>query len=347
MRVLNKLIPGGKRELLAHGLYWSGLSSLMARMPAKDSLLVLNYHRIGNPDEDLFDPGVFSATAEQFDRQIGFIKQSLSPVTLEEALQFIEGREQKSERRCRVLITLDDGYLDNYKVAYPVLRAHGVQGVFFLATSMVGTSDLPWWDHIAYLLKTARRRQFSLSYPDTLDVDIDGNGLEKSLVAVLRLYKRPENVDSERFIREFACASAGDPPPQAQRRFLDWDEAREMINGGMAIGSHTHSHNLLSQLDPALQRRELVLSRAILKEKLGTEIDTLSYPVGGKASFTQVTQQLAQEAGYRAAFSYHGGTNLPGKTLPSDVKRVGIDDHSFCRFRVQCSVCKLTAHFEP
>ena len=68
---------GGKRELLARGLLWSGASSLLAQLPARDSLLVLNYHRIGNAEEDLFDPGVFSATAEEFDRQISFLKRHL------------------------------------------------------------------------------------------------------------------------------------------------------------------------------------------------------------------------------------------------------------------------------
>ena len=53
---------GGKREWLARGLLRSGATSLLSRLPDRDSLLVLNYHRIGDPDDDLFDPGVFSAT---------------------------------------------------------------------------------------------------------------------------------------------------------------------------------------------------------------------------------------------------------------------------------------------
>ncbi len=76
---------GGKRELLSGGLFWSGASSLLARLPPGDSLLVLNYHRIGDPDDDPFDPGVFSATADEFHEQISYLKRRLSVVTLEEA----------------------------------------------------------------------------------------------------------------------------------------------------------------------------------------------------------------------------------------------------------------------
>jgi peptidoglycan/xylan/chitin deacetylase (PgdA/CDA1 family) len=326
---------GWKRELLARGLYWSGATFFLGQLPERSSLLALNYHRIGNPDDDLFDPGVFAATGEQLSEQISYLKRHVSLVTLEEALAFVDGAIHEQTRRCRVLMTFDDGYLDNYEVAFPILRSHGVQGVFFLVTSLVGSCYVPWWDHIAYLMKTALQRRFRLGYPADLIVDVDGNGMTKSLWDVLNLYKRPENTDPVRFIRELREEAKGNDPPSTQRRFLNWDEAREMIGGGMAIGSHTHSHHVLSQLEPEQQRQELAQSRALLREKLGIEADALAYPVGGRASFSEETQQIAREVGYRAAFSFHGGINLPEMTRSYDVKRVGVDNQSRPRFRVR------------
>jgi hypothetical protein len=72
-------------------LLWSGTTSLLSQLPDRDSLLVLNYHRIGDPDEDLFDSSVFSATGEDFDQQISHLKRAASLVTLEEALEFVRG----------------------------------------------------------------------------------------------------------------------------------------------------------------------------------------------------------------------------------------------------------------
>jgi peptidoglycan/xylan/chitin deacetylase (PgdA/CDA1 family) len=338
---------GGKREWLARALLLSGASFVLSQLPERDLLLVLNYHRIGNPDEDLFDPGVFSATAEQFDDQISYLKQHVSLVTLEEALSFIDRTGREKGRRCRVLITFDDGYLDNYEIAYPILRSHGVQGAFFLVSSMAGSCHVPWWDHIAYLLKTARLRRFSLRYPVALAVDIDKNGLNESLRTTLKLYKRPENSDPARFIQELAEAAQGKDLPETQRRFLNWDEAREMIGGGMAMGSHTHSHPVLSQLEPQRQLEELTRSRSILKEKLGVDPNVLAYPVGARTSFTDQTQRAARDAGYRAAFSFYGGANLPGKTSPYDVNRIGVDGQSSSRFRVQTAVSRLTGRYWP
>ena len=337
----------GKRELLARALFWSGASCVLSKLPERDMLLVLAYHRIGNPQDDQFDPGVFSATADQFDDQVSYLKRHVSLVTLDEALGFIDGSRKEEKRRCRVLITFDDGYLDNHDIAFPILRSHGAQGVFFLATSMVGSCHVPWWDHIAYLLKTAQKRIFSLRYPAELNVDVDRNGLAESLRTVLKLYKKPENLDPVRFIRELAEESKGSEPPRTQRRFLNWDEAREMVRGGMAIGSHTHSHQVLSQLEPDRQYEELSRSRAILKEQLGIEIGALAYPVGHKVSFSDQTRRIATELGYRAGFSHHGGTNLRGKTSAYDVKRSKVGGQSKSLFRVQADVCRFTGSYWP
>lgn len=156
---------GGKRELIARGIAGSGALFLSSLLPAKDSLLVLNHHRIGNSADDDFDPGVFSATPEELDQQIALLKRRFTLVTLEEAIQFANSNGKPASGRCRVLFTFDDGYLDNYTNAFPVLQSHGVQGVFFLCTSLVGSNYVPWWDRIAYITKTSKLPRFELRYP--------------------------------------------------------------------------------------------------------------------------------------------------------------------------------------
>jgi len=338
---------GGKREFLAGGLYVTRLISLLGQMPARDSLLVLNYHRIGDPRNDLFDPGVFSATADQFSEQVSYLKRHVSLVTLEEALAFVDGTLNERTPRCRVLLSFDDGYRDNYQVAFPILRSYGASGVFFLATGLVGSSCVPWWDHIAFLLNTARQRRFTLRYPVDLDVDVVKNGLTPTIREVLRLYKRLGNLDSGRFIEELTSAARGDDLPRCARRFLNWDEAREMLAADMAIGSHTHSHAVLTQLDPEQQRYDLSQSRLLLKQHLSIEADVLAYPVGAQSSISNQIQRSAREVGYRAAFSSYGGTNLPGATHPYNIKRVGVGWQSARCFRVRSGICRITGRYWP
>ena len=320
---------------------------MASQLPTRDSLVVLTYHRIGDAKNDPYDPGIFSATGDQFNEQISYLKRNHLLVTLEEAMAFVDGATKEKTRRCRVLITFDDGYLDNYETAFPILRSQGVQGVFFLCTSLVGSSYVPWWDQIAYVVKTAQRHRFPLRYPTDLDVDLDEKGLREGLHCIFNLYKTHENVEPERFIRELKEAAGGKDLPAESRRYLNWDEAREMISGGMAIGAHTHSHRMLSKLEREEQRKELAESRAILGEQLGIKPDALAYPFGSVSAFSEQTQQLVKETGYRAAFSDHGGTNREGTMRRYNLKRVPVASQSWARFRVRADICRVTGSFWP
>jgi len=152
-----------KRDALAACCRYLGVTGLLSALPTKPILLVLNYHRIGNREETPLDSEVFSATAEEFDEHIRFLKRRLHVATLDEAIEIVEKRKRPSG--AVALLTFDDGYLDNYEAAFPVLAAHGAQGVFFLPTAYVGTNRLSWWDTIAYLVKHSRQRKIRLGIP--------------------------------------------------------------------------------------------------------------------------------------------------------------------------------------
>jgi peptidoglycan/xylan/chitin deacetylase (PgdA/CDA1 family) len=327
----------GKRELISTLCAATGATWLFERIARRPVLLVLNYHRIGDKNAAPYDPGIFSCTAEEFDWQISYLKRHFRMATLDGVTGLISGGRPLAEPT--VLITFDDGYLDNYQVAFPVLRRHGVQGVFFLPTSFTGTSRIPWWDEVAYIVKQGRKRQFCLEYPRQQNFDIEKEGVERSIMRILRLYKEPEMREHGRFVEQLerACDSSR-PGPGAQRCFLNWNEAREMQQGGMAFGSHTHSHEILSKLDAEEQLAELTTSRQIMEAELGRKIDTLAYPVGGRDTFSETTLNALRQAQYRAAFSFYTGFNTAGSIAPFDVQRCGVDQQSRQRLRLQGAI---------
>lgn len=337
----------GKRELLARWMHRSGAIWLGSHSPARDTLLVLAYHRIGDAATTEFDPGVYSATGDEFHDQIAYLKKAVSVVSIDEALTFLRGEIQSRRPQCRVLITFDDGCIDNYQVAFPILRSLGVQGLFFLISGMVGSNTIPWWDRIAYLLRTAEKKSFTLRFPESLAVNIARDGFDASLRRVLQLYKRPDNSDGERFIEELRECCGGHEPSASSRFFMNWNEAQEMIAGGMAIGSHTHTHPVLSQLSNERQLEEMLRSREILSAQLQTSIDTIAYPVGSRTAFTQETQKLAKQAGYSAAFSYFGGANLPGRISGFNIRRQDVGSQSLDRFKAQVQIARLTGYYWP
>jgi peptidoglycan/xylan/chitin deacetylase (PgdA/CDA1 family) len=343
------LPAAGKKERLARWIHSTGAASLLRRFPQRNALLVINYHRVGDSGATPYDPAVFSADAADFRAQMEFLARHLVPVTLAEALSFLDHPAVPHPTgRCRALLTFDDGYRDNFEIAFPILRELGMQATFFLPTSFVGTAGIPWWDQIAYIVKGARRRAFTLSYPRAAAFDLDAAGLRNVLRQVLNLYKTPEMLDSDRFLAELETACAGKRPDGGERCFMTWDQAAQMARGGMAIGAHTHTHRLLGRLSEAEQVEELEVPRRILREKAFVEADTIAYPVGARTSFTEETKTLTRQAGYRAGFSFYGGINEAGRVIDRyDVRRVGVDAQSLERFRVQTAAAATVGRWWP
>ena len=97
-----------------------------------------------------------------------------------------------------------------------------------------------------------------------------------------------------------------DPASETRIPMLDWDGVRALQKAGWEIGSHTMNHARLSRLSAEAVRAELVESRAVLGEKLGTAPLSFANPYGDAADDPAV-QSLVREAGYRTAVSVHQG----------------------------------------
>lgn len=75
-------------------------------------------------------------------------------------------------------------------------------------------------------------------------------------------------------------------------------ELRELADAGWEIGSHTHSHPRLTELDDAELRGELEQSRTICEQLLGQPCTALAYPYG---DYDPRVVRAAAAAGYRSA----------------------------------------------
>ncbi|GAC1652214.1 MAG: hypothetical protein NVS9B15_12720 [Acidobacteriaceae bacterium] len=228
---------------------------------------------------------------------------------------------QKGKRltRMHAMFTFDDGYQDNYEVAYPILKDQGIAAVFFLISSYLGTNTLSWWDEIAYLARKSPRDALQLTVPIQRTVRLDDR--EQAIWELLAIYKSPANTNPEAFLQEIR-EQTNVALPSSQAQFMTWQQAAELAQAGMEVGSHTHTHRILSKLSAEEQLQELQVSKSTLESRLGIEVCSLAYPRGKRDAFDQTTEQMAAAAGYKIAFSFYGGVNRDCTAAPFDVKRV-------------------------
>jgi len=329
----------GKRQLLAETFARAGLTRLLEAALRRDALLVINYHRIGNAEETSYDSGTFGPTAEQFDWEMGYVKARFNCITLEEALAMATGEAPVGSS---LLITFDDGNIDNYQTAFPILRAHGLQATFFLPTSFIGTQRLPWWDSIAYMVKHSRQDSFKIQYPQPAEFRIDRANPATTVFQLLLFCSNQATTNYAPLIDELeTVCDCARPNGSSERCFLNWDEVREMQAAGMSFGSHTHNHEVLSGLPLEGQRAELRESRAILERELGRAVNILAYPVGRPYTFNADTRIALEECGYRAAFSFYGGANVRGGVNRLDIRREDCHSPSTALFRLQTTLAAV------
>jgi peptidoglycan/xylan/chitin deacetylase (PgdA/CDA1 family) len=82
--------------------------------------------------------------------------------------------------------------------------------------------------------------------------------------------------------------------------FVGEDELRALAAEGHAIGSHGHTHRVMTTLADAEISEEWRRSKAVLEDVLGAPVTVLSVPTG---FYTSRVGRIAAEAGYRHLFT--------------------------------------------
>ncbi len=96
-------------------------------------ITVLLYHRVSDEARDNLTVGV-----EQFDRQMALVRKLCQPLSIE---QVVDCSRIPPSDKPLVCVTFDDGYLDNYVHAAPILIRNRVPAAFFVSTGLIGTAN--------------------------------------------------------------------------------------------------------------------------------------------------------------------------------------------------------------
>lgn len=169
-----------------------------------------------------------TVSVDTFEKQMRFLRgHNYNVLPLEEVIALIRNKQTVPPRT--LAVTFDDGYIDNYKYAFPILKKYGIPATIFIIAEEVGR--------------------------------INSGGVHDR---------------------------------------LDWEQIKTMQNSGLiTIGSHAVGPQPLDRIKSEAELRHQIFdSKRILEEKLGTNINTFSYPEG---KFNSVIRRLVIEAGYTAA----------------------------------------------
>jgi peptidoglycan/xylan/chitin deacetylase (PgdA/CDA1 family) len=121
---------------LADGASWLIWQLALKKLDTGNSIPVLCYHRV-LPDFLETDEPIYTILPEQFEAQMGFLAaEGFVSLSLPEYGEIVRGLRPAPQRS--VLITFDDGYADNYRIAWPIAQKYRVKLNLFICPGFVG-----------------------------------------------------------------------------------------------------------------------------------------------------------------------------------------------------------------
>ena len=325
------------------------------RMRSTDGVLVLMYHRIADLDHD---PWGIVVSPRHFDEQLDVLRRLGRAMRLEELIRAL-GAGKLPHRA--VVVTFDDGYLDNLEQARPTLERHDVPATLFTTSGTLGAKHELWWDELERVLlhppelpsvlelrlrgETHRfelgagakysedERRRDLTIPVWEAEPGSRAALFCAVHAALRPSAEPELADAMVALREWAGAADEFRPAC---RMMTPEQLREMAAGGLVtIGGHTVSHPDLPSHDRAAQRREIADGRAALEAIVGAPVTTFAYPYG---RYAPESVDLVRELGFAGACTTEERVVRPSANL-WELPRFGVpnvDGAAFERWLGEC-----------
>ena len=236
---------------------------------------VLLYHRV----ENLETSYSIIVNEKNFEDQLKYICTNYKVLRCDEDWS---GVNQKS-----VALTFDDGYVDFYSKAYPLLKKYNVPATVFVSTGGIDNDNEFWWDELENILNQSslpdvirtRKKEFLVR---------DYNNRSELIMNI-----REEIISNTYRLRdeEMICLKNQvnkDLKNRPQYRTMNTKELRDIAKDPLiTIGAHTINHIRCDIESESEQIKEIEKSKIKLEEIINKEVDLFAYPNGNIGSKTR------------------------------------------------------------
>ncbi len=336
-----ELMRENVKTAVSNLLQRTGVSGLVRRASASSAGLVLALHRVLPLEEraSCYDRHlVLSEPA--FVALLHLLQRDYQAVPLEDLLSEPGG----ADGRPKVALTFDDGWEDNYRIAFPHLLANRIPATIFACTELLGTSGVLPEERFARVWAGCTARNQLKELLDDLNHWGMGNRKNVNVLSERRYWSQELKrmpLDARLLLLNHV-ESRYDVPLASRRRFLRWEDVRIMTNTGLIrMGSHTSRHaSLTSETDRDI-RRELECSKTKLMEQTGTMPESLAYPNG---MYNRRVIELVRSAGFRTALATNPGP-VRKNSNPLAIPRIAVDDTTVTDAGTRFSAARASFYF--
>ena len=297
----------------------------IARTLTSTTPRILMYHRFSEHEEQ------HKVSSRVFEQQLLELKKNYNVVSLPELTRCLRSGERLPQHT--ISITVDDGYQDFYKVAFPLLDKYEIPATVFVTSDFVDRNIWLWPDELNFILGEMKQDHLSFSgLPGAPAFDIPAARDKLWARLVEHCIALPDS-QRRKFIAAFAERAGIDTSQGSSEQYapMNWEQVREMCNRGITIGAHTRTHPILSTVPDSELVDEISGSKAIIENAIQKEVTNFCYPNGQKSDYSEQAKQVVIDSGFSdACAAFHDGS--PNTDL-FELRRHAIDHNMFQFFK--------------
>lgn len=294
MTAVTRILESGTRNLFG-----------LAERLSSPRLSILIFHRVHAVPDPLFPEEM---TAQRFRDLCRWVKASFNVMTLGQALRHLRAGTLPVRA---LTITFDDGYADNAEVAVPILREHGLEATFFIATGFLDGGRM-FNDTVIECIRSAGREDIDLTEFGLGQRDMRTAANRRGIIDELLPKFKHLQLDA----RESALKSLlglARHPSLASGLMMRSAQVQQIHRAGMEIGGHTANHPILRILSDTDAEREVLQGRHYLEQLVEAPVACFAYP-NGRPSLDYAARDVAliRRLGFSGAVSTAPGVVKPG-----------------------------------
>lgn len=237
-------------------------------------------------------PNIKGLDIELFSKQIDFLKNNFNIITMETLIDVIKNQKELPDKA--LLLTFDDGYIDNYEYALPILDKYNIQGSFFIPGKTFIEHKLLDVNKIHYTLAKANIDDLcedlkSLMIQNNIDIDnlwkqyaIKSRYDDEKTIFVKRMLQMvlPEELRNKLSSILFAKYMDLTEEELANQLYMNKEQIQTMKNHGMYIGIHGYDHYWLGSLEKEKMQEDIDKALETMKDYIDPNCWVVNYPYG-------------------------------------------------------------------
>ncbi len=227
-------------------------------------------------------------------------------ISLDRLYEILKNGEKVEKQ---IIFTLDDGYKDNYEIAYPIFKKYNIPFTVYITTSFPEKTAILWWhglediiienseiilfDDSKYICKTEEEKIDTFLKIREIIISFKQEDFLEKLNELFVSYK------IDWFLKYDELA-------------MSWNEIKKLSEDEIVtIAGHTKNHYALNKLIKEDIIKEIVEANELIESKINKKIEHFAYPFGSSNEIEQREFDIVKSLGFKTVTTTRNGNIYP------------------------------------